>query len=98
MKNRVIRVFAGMFLGFIAEILGFVLFWLWFTRNNHWDLVYFFKSIFLEMKNIQIGTFSILAAMVLFYFLNRKNKEYMARGVVISIIIAVIFLLYQMAG
>jgi len=42
--------------------------------------------------------FSILAAMILFYFLNRKNKDYMARGVVISIIIAVIFLLYKMAG
>jgi len=93
MNNRVIQVFIGIFFGFVAQGIGFVLYWKWFTRENYWDLMYFYETVFVNLNAVQVGTFSILTAMLLFYFFNRKQQEYMARGVVVSIIIGVVYLI-----
>ena len=98
MGNRIARVILGMFLGFVAQVIGFVLYWLWFTRNNSWDLKYFYEFIFKKMNNYQIGTFSILAAMILFYFVNKKQLAFIARGVVISIVMCVVYLIGMMSN
>lgn len=96
MNTRIVKIFTGIFLGFAAQALSFILYWLWYTRNNSWSLKYFYKTIFEEMNVFQIGTLSILGAMVLFYFLNRSHRDFEARGVVISIIFGVMYLLSKM--
>jgi hypothetical protein len=99
MNNQVKLTLFGIFLGILGNILGFLIYGLIFSAVNNVDFSMFFNTIFLKMESFrsQIITGSMLVNVVLFYFLMKAKKDAINRGVIITILLSVIAIIYYFA-
>lgn len=81
----------GFVLGFLGCILGSYLFLAFFT---HYDFQTGIQSMKSEGKLGKLITLGAILNLVIFGILLKINKEMMARGVVLSVIIIAIFTLF----
>ena len=82
MKTQIVF---GILLGFIANLIGMILYVLIFIDQNLDDVVYKVREFNLLGKIIALGA---AVNFLPFFILLNKNKIYMARGVLIAMIIA----------
>jgi hypothetical protein len=85
-----IDLFIGAFIGFIATLLGVYLFFKFFTTLGFQDGITDMRAKGLLGKVITLGA---VVNLLIFFILLKLNKELMARGVVLSLIILTIITL-----
>jgi predicted permease len=87
------EILIGILLGFVANVVGMILYVFIFLDQNLTDAIYKIKEF-----NLMGGIIALGAALnfLPFFLLLKKNKVYMARGVLIATIIAaLITLIYK---
>jgi len=91
LNNLKTKIFLGIILGFVANLVGIVLYILIFLDANLSDALYKIRTFNLLGGIIALGAaFNFLP----FYILLNKNKVYMARGVLIATVIAALITLF----
>ena len=78
-------IFLGLLIGFVANLIGMILYVLIFIDQNLDDVLYKVSEFNLLGKIIALGA---AVNFLPFFILLNKNKIYMARGVLIAMIIA----------
>ena len=83
--------FIGVFIGLVTAILGMFLFLKAFTDYN-----LFYDLQLLKQQEIlgKVVTLGAILNIVVFFILLKKGKDYMARGIILSLIILTIFTLF----
>ncbi len=81
----------GLFIGIVSALLGASLFLAFFTNYN---LFRDFEAIRAEQILGKVITLGAILNIIIFFILLKKNKELMARGVVLSTIVLAIATLF----
>jgi hypothetical protein len=81
----------GFFIGIIASLLGSYIFITFFT---HYDFVEGIQSMKAQGHLGKIITLGSILDLIVFGILLKTNKEIMARGVVLAVIVLTIFTLF----
>ena len=85
------NILTGLVIGFIANVIGMLLYVLIFVSGDLNDVYYKIDQFNLAGKIIALGA---AANFLPFFILLNKNKIYMARGVVIAMIISALITLF----
>ena len=81
----------GLFIGIVSALLGASLFLAFFTNYN---LFRDFEAIRAEQILGKVITLGAILNIIIFFILLKKNKELMARGVVLATIVLTIVTLF----
>jgi hypothetical protein len=81
----------GFFIGIIAAIIGTFLFLIAFTEFNSISDLQIVRQQGILGKVITIGA---ILNLVVFFILLKKKKDFMARGIVLSMIVLTVFTLF----
>jgi hypothetical protein len=81
----------GFFIGIIAAIIGTFLFLIAFTEFNSISDLQVVRQQGILGKVITIGA---ILNLVIFFILLQKKKDFMARGIVLSMIVLTVFTLF----
>ncbi len=81
----------GLFIGIVSALLGASLFLAFFTNYN---LFRDFEAIRAEQILGKVITLGAILNIIIFFILLKKNKELMARGVVLATIVLAIVTLF----
>lgn len=81
----------GFFIGIIAAIIGTFLFLIAFTEFNSISDLQIVRQQGILGKVITIGA---ILNLVIFFILLQKKKDFMARGIVLSMIVLTVFTLF----
>lgn len=86
----------GVLVGLVGGFIGFILYGLYYSFSHHIDLMDFVNRVFLGNKILRspILSLSILFNIIPFYILLNKNYYKGARGVMLSIFIYAIAIVY----
>jgi hypothetical protein len=86
----------GILLGFIGDVIGFVLYGLVFSWMNGVSFGHFYQKIFLdtELFRSQILTGALIVNILMFYILMRRRMDDLNKGVLIAILLTVIGIVY----
>lgn len=96
MNRRMRDTLLGILLGFIGDVIGFVLYGLVFSWMNGVSFGYFYQKIFLdtELFRSQILTGALIVNILMFYILMRRRMDDLNKGVLIAILLTVIGIVY----
>lgn len=81
----------GMILGFLITYIGVVIFLQFFTSYDPFSDLQLIKNEGILGKVITLGA---ILNFIVFFVLLKKNKELMARGIVLSMILITVFTLF----
>lgn len=95
MNRRMRDTLLGILLGFIGDVIGFVLYGLVFSWMNGVSFGYFYQ-IFLDQEILrsQILTGALIVNILMFYILMRRRMDDLNKGVLIAILLTVIGIVY----
>lgn len=95
MNRRMRDTLLGILLGFIGDVIGFVLYGLVFSWMNGVSFGYFYQNIFLDNElRSQILTGALIVNILMFYILMRRRMDDLNKGVLIAILLTVIGIVY----
>lgn len=96
MNRRIRATLLGILLGFIGDIIGFVLYGLVFSWLKGVTFGFFYQKIFLETElfRSQILTGALIVNILMFYILMRRRLDDLNKGVLIAILLTVIGIVY----
>ena len=96
MRKSVRLTLTGMLLGLLGNILGFFIYGLALSLLQGVTFSYFYHNMFIgtDIFKSQIITGALLVNVILFYILMKKGNDSLSRGVVISILLSVIAIIY----
>lgn len=97
MSRALRETFLGIFIGLIGNVIGFVLFGLAITLiNDGVTFQYFCENMFLktDVFKSQVLTGALLINVILFYIFMRRGSDGINRGIIITILLSVIGIVY----
>jgi CDP-diglyceride synthetase len=99
MNERVKKTLLGFLIGIAGLVLGFVFYGSFFSWMNGVDFNYFYNQVFLgtELFRSQIITGSLLVNVLFFFILMKRREDEMNRGLLITILLAVIAIVFYFA-
>lgn len=89
----------GILLGLAGNVFGFVLYGLIFGWMNDVDFAWFYENVFwkTDLFKSQIITGSLLVNVLIFFVLFRMKKDELSKGMLITILLSVIAIIYYFA-
>ncbi|NND94755.1 MAG: hypothetical protein HKN45_07790 [Flavobacteriales bacterium] len=96
MSDSLRQTFYGILIGIIGNVVGFFIFGLGIALTQDISFSYFLNKMFLETDifRSQVLTGAILVNVVLFYLFMRKGHDGINRGIIITILLTVIAIVY----
>lgn len=96
MNKQVKLTLLGILIGILGNAIGFLIYGFVFSAVNNVDFSMFYETVFLKMESFrsQIITGSMLVNVLIFYILMRMKQDAINRGVIITILISVIAIIY----
>ncbi len=99
MSNSLKETLIGLVIGLLGNVLGFFIFGLAISLAQDVSFSFFFNNMFLdtEVFRSQVITGSLLVNVVLFYIFMRKGHDGINRGIIITILLSVMAIVYYYA-
>jgi len=96
MNRGMKQTLVGILIGAMGNVIGFLLYGLIITLNKGVTFRYFYENMFrdTDIFKSKIITGALLVNVILFYIFMRANKDELNRGILISILISVIAIVY----
>lgn len=85
-----------MLIGLIGDVVGFFIYGFILTQLKSVSFKYFYENMFLgtDIFKSQIITGALLVNVIIFYIFMKKGNDSISRGILISILISVIAIIY----
>ncbi|NND95445.1 MAG: hypothetical protein HKN45_11315 [Flavobacteriales bacterium] len=96
MSQSVRYTLIGMLIGLIGDVVGFFIYGFILTQLKSVSFKYFYENMFLgtDIFKSQIITGALLVNVIIFYIFMKKGNDAISRGILISILISVIAIIY----
>jgi hypothetical protein len=96
MSQALKQTFLGILIGVLGNIVGFFIFGLGVCLTQDVSFSFFYNNMFLntEVFRSQVITGALLVNVILFYFFMRKGFDGINRGIIITILLSVIAIVY----
>ncbi len=96
MSDSLKQTFLGIVIGIIGNVVGFFIFGLGISLTQDVSFSYFFNKMFMETDifRSQVLTGALLVNVILFYLLMRNGRDGINRGIIITILLTVIAIVY----
>lgn len=99
MSREVQQTFIGLLVGMLGNVLGFFIFGFAICVSQGVSFSFFYNNMFLdtEVFRSQVITGALLVNVVLFYIFMRMGRDGINRGIIITILLSVIAIVYYYA-
>jgi hypothetical protein len=99
MSNSLKETLIGLVIGMLGNVLGFFIFGLGICLAQDVSFSFFYNNMFLdtEVFRSQIITGALLVNVVLFYIFMKKGRDGINRGIIITILLSVMAIVYYYA-
>lgn len=96
MTDNVRYTLIGMLLGLVGDVVGFFAYGGILTMIKGVSFSYFYNNMFLgtDVFKSQIITGALLVNVIIFYISMKKANDFISKGILISILISVIAIIY----
>ena len=96
MNNSLKQTLLGILVGFLGNLLGFFIFGMAICLAQDVSFSFFYNNMFLDTDvfRSQVITGALLVNVILFYIFMRKGNDGINRGIIITILLSVIAIVY----